>query len=459
MKRRDLLKAAIPGAILPLSAGSLFARQSVVPEPGNVFEPGKNIPVAGEYDVVVCGSGPAGVTAAIEAGRNGGRTLLVELQGCLGGIWTAGLLSWVIDHSNKTGIMREIEDHLHKAGGKGSIETGRYLAYDVETMKLILEEMCIEAGVDILLHTRVAASIKDSSGRITQIITESKSGREAWSAKVFIDATGDGDLAALSGCGFDLGDPDDEGAFQPMSMLALVTGVNFQEIQSFVRWTGDQGSVSKERLFEEIRKSGLDTSYTKPGLYPVRDDLYMMMANHEYGYSALSAKEITKATLHARREVNSIVNGLRSLGGKWQNLRLVATAEHIGIREGRRIHGLYTITQEDLVDGKKHQDAVCTVTFGVDVHSVRRAGDLGASYSRGIRSKPYDIPMRALIAKDVRGLLMAGRCISGDFIAHSSYRVTGNAVPMGEYAGRVAAIAALSGRLPEDVRWDEVPGR
>lgn len=459
MKRRDLLKAAIPGAILPLSAGSLFARQSVVPEPGNVFEPGKNIPVAGEYDVVVCGSGPAGVTAAIEAGRNGGRTLLVELQGCLGGIWTAGLLSWVIDHSNKTGIMREIEDHLHKAGGKGSIETGRYLAYDVETMKLILEEMCIEAGVDILLHTRVAASIKDSSGRITQIITESKSGREAWSAKVFIDATGDGDLAALSGCGFDLGDPDDEGAFQPMSMLALVTGVNFQEIQSFVRWTGDQGSVSKERLFEEIRKSGLDTSYTKPGLYPVRDDLYMMMANHEYGYSALSAKEITKATLHARREVNSIVNGLRSLGGKWQNLRLVATAEHIGIREGRRIHGLYTITQEDLVDGKKHQDAVCTVTFGVDVHSVRRAGDLGASYSRGIRSKPYDIPMRALIAKDVRGLMMAGRCISGDFIAHSSYRVTGNAVPMGEYAGRVAAIAALSGRLPEDVRWDEVPGR
>lgn len=459
MKRRDLLKAAIPGAILPLSAGSLFARQSVVPEPGNVFEPGKNIPVAGEYDVVVCGSGPAGVTAAIEAGRNGGRTLLVELQGCLGGIWTTGLLSWVIDHSNKTGIMREIEDHLHKAGGKGSIETGRYLAYDVETMKLILEEMCIEAGVDILLHTRVAASIKDSSGRITQIITESKSGREAWSAKVFIDATGDGDLAALSGCGFDLGDPDDEGAFQPMSMLALVTGVNFQEIQSFVRWTGDQGSVSKERLFEEIRKSGLDTSYTKPGLYPVRDDLYMMMANHEYGYSALSAKEITKATLHARREVNSIVNGLRSLGGKWQNLRLVATAEHIGIREGRRIHGLYTITQEDLVDGKKHQDAVCTVTFGVDVHSVRRAGDLGASYSRGIRSKPYDIPMRALIAKDVRGLMMAGRCISGDFIAHSSYRVTGNAVPMGEYAGRVAAIAALSGRLPEDVRWDEVPGR
>lgn len=459
MKRRDLLKAAIPGAILPLSAGSLFARQSVVPEPGNVFEPGKNIPVAGEYDVVVCGSGPAGVTAAIEAGRNGGRTLLVELQGCLGGIWTAGLLSWVIDHSNKTGIMHEIEDHLHKAGGKGSIETGRYLAYDVETMKLILEEMCIEAGVDILLHTRVAASIKDSSGRITQIITESKSGREAWSAKVFIDATGDGDLAALSGCGFDLGDPDDEGAFQPMSMLALVTGVNFQEIQSFVRWTGDQGSVSKERLFEEIRKSGLDTSYTKPGLYPVRDDLYMMMANHEYGYSALSAKEITKATLHARREVNSIVNGLRSLGGKWQNLRLVATAEHIGIREGRRIHGLYTITQEDLVDGKKHQDAVCTVTFGVDVHSVRRAGDLGASYSRGIRSKPYDIPMRALIAKDVRGLMMAGRCISGDFIAHSSYRVTGNAVPMGEYAGRVAAIAALSCRLPEDVRWDEVPGR
>jgi hypothetical protein len=144
--------------------------------------------------------------------------------------------------------------------------------------------------------------------------------------------------------------------------------------------------------------------------------------------------------MQGRREVNEIVRGLRSLGEPWSDLRLVATAEQIGVREGRRIHGLYTVTAEDLIQGKRHEDAVCRVTFGVDVHSTSLNHDTqGKGYSRGVKSKAYDIPMRALIAKDVEGLMMAGRCISGDFISHSSYRVTGNSVPMGEAAGIAAA--------------------
>jgi hypothetical protein len=201
-------------------------------------------------------------------------------------------------------------------------------------------------------------------------------------------------------------------------------------------------------------------SYLKPGLYPIRKDLYMLMANHEYGFSPLNAQEVTRATLHARREVNAIVNSLRSNGGAWKNIRLVATAEQIGTREGRRIHGLYTVNKEDLINGARFEDAVCRVTFGVDVHSVNKqdeeAGPKLKGYNQGIKSKDYDIPLRSLIAKDVGGLMMAGRCISGDFIAHSSYRVTGNAVAMGQAAGRVSAMATKKNTLPQNIDYQSI---
>ena len=145
-------------------------------------------------------------------------------------------------------------------------------------------------------------------------------------------------------------------------------------------------------------------------------------------------------------------------GGVWKNLRLVATAEQIGTREGRRIHGIYTVSKRDLVQGARFDDAVCRVTFGVDVHSVSKNDEKqdAKGYSQGIKSRDYDIPLRALIAKDVGGLMMAGRCISGDFIAHSSYRVTGNAVAMGQSAGRVTARAAKKNILPQEVNYQSI---
>ena len=132
---------------------------------------------------------------------------------------------------------------------------------------------------------------------------------------------------------------------------------------------------------------------------------------------------------------------------------MLATAEQIGTREGRRIHGLYTITKDDLINGSGFDDAVCSVTAGVDVHSLARPENKHSqgAYNEGIRSRGYDIPLRSLLAADVYGLMMAGRCISGDFFAHSSYRMTGNAVPMGEAAGRTAAVAAKRNILPQEV--------
>jgi hypothetical protein len=203
-------------------------------------------------------------------------------------------------------------------------------------------------------------------------------------------------------------------------------------------------------LLQEIRRSGYSPSYQKPIIFHLRDDLFALMANHEYGYSGLDAGQTTAATLHARRDLHQLVGSLRSLGGVWERLRLVATANQIGTREGRRIHGRYQVSSADLIAGARHADAVCRVNFPVDVHSADP--ERGKSYGdEGIRSQPYDIPLRSLIARDVDGLLMAGRCISGDFFAHASYRVTGNAVAMGEAAGETAASAALRGCLPHEV--------
>jgi hypothetical protein len=178
--------------------------------------------------------------------------------------------------------------------------------------------------------------------------------------------------------------------------------------------------------------------------------------NQEFGIKPWDAAEVTAATVRARAELNRIVNALRGLGGPWEGIQIAATAEQIGVRDGRRIRGRYVVTEQDIIVGARHEDAVVRPTFGVDIHAV--TAELNRTKSienKGIKVKPYDIPLRALIARDVDGLMMAGRCISGDFIAHASYRVTGNSTSMGEAAGAVAAVASKSQRMPHEVPWSE----
>lgn len=443
--RRVMIKSGLVGTGL-LGFGATESRATSVSE--------RETSVADTADVVVCGAGPAGVAAALAAARLGAKVRLIEGAGCLGGVWTAGLLCWILDTKDKPGILQEIMSQM-KARQAGYVnQPGYSFGYDAEIMKLLLEEMCAEAGVQFQLHTQVVAAETDANGRMSLAITESKSGRQAWRAKVFVDATGDGDLAARAGCGFDLGRPED-GATQPMSMMAILTGVEHEQIKDFVRDRDRPHNVPKELLLKEIRRGGFDPSYSKPTLFRIYDNLFCLAANHEYGYVPTDAAQITKATVHARAEIHRIVGALRSLGGIWQDLRLVATNEHIGVREGRRIHGLYTVTADDLARGARHEDGICRVYFGVDVHSPKKDEGKGIARSK-VRVTSYDIPLRALIARDVKGLLLAGRCISGDFIAHSSYRVTGDAVATGQAAGVAAALAARENCLPQELPWEEV---
>jgi len=427
-------------------------------------EPARRTPIVERPAVVVAGAGPAGVAAAIAAAKaqrvlgERASVRLIEQHGQLGGVWTTGLLSWILDAGDKHGVMEQVLDRLRRRGAVG--HQGR--AYDPEAMKLVLEQACVEAGVDVRLHTRVVAASVDEGRRINAVITESKSGREAFIPQVCIDCTGDGDLAAQAGCGFDFGRPaegpgaagaDRAGETQPFTLMALITGIDAEATEDCWERNDRPWAAPKDALLAEFRRAGVDPSYARPTIFKISDDLYAWMINHQYGGSGIIADDLTAHTVAARAELHTNIDALRSLGGRWAGLRIVATGAQIGVREGRRVRGRYRVTVDDMIEAARHDDAVCRVTFGIDVHSTG-GGDKGIEQqAEKKRTRPYDIPYRALVAADVSNLLLAGRCISGDFLAHSSYRVTGNAAAMGEAAGVAAACCAHHGKNPADLDW------
>ncbi len=413
----------------------------------------REIPVMEESDVIVCGGGPAGVMAALSAARQGARVQLLEVQGCVGGIWTAGLLSWILDIGGHNGLLKAMMEELTARGVGRVVNTRRYIC-DGEALKYLLEQWCDKAGVHIQYHTRVVSAVVEDNKTISHVITESKSGRQAWPAKIFIDATGDGDLGALAGCGFDIGRPGDRET-QPMSLIATLAGLDVEQVDRFNRASLTESHWAKKNLLAEIRRAGIEPSYTDPFLAHIGEDRFIFMVNHIYGASAMDAGQMTEATIKARKQIQEVVQALKRLGEPWQNCYVAATAAHIGIREGRRIHGLYTVTEQDIIEGRQFPDSICTVGFGWDIHATNAEGTKGYQ-SQSQKASPYTIPLRSLIAVDVENMLMAGRCISGDFYAHSSYRVTGDAAAIGEAAGVLAALAAGNHMPPARVPYEEV---
>jgi hypothetical protein len=409
-----------------------------------VKEAARDVPVAGSCDVLVAGGGPAGIAAAVTAARKGAKVVLLEMQGCLGGIWTSGMLSCLIG-MNKSDLDREIKARLKKYGAihaRRPKDNGFNVLYEPEYMKLVCEEMCIEAGIRIRLHTSVVGVVKDSSGRrIEAVITESKKGREAWLAKYFVDCTGDGDLGALSGCGYDVGGDKPGDPEQPASLIALLTipdesGISRCLTNSPSNFDKDGNRIvnSKLELLATLNKAGITPSYGHPTMFRINKRLFAFMGNHEYDIPVDDADAITEATLRARREIFDMVDALARNGGDaWKGLRIVFSAERLWHRRARRLHGKYTLTLDDCFVGRKFHDGICTCSFGIDVHAVSKAMNkkipAGSPISR--RIKPYQIPLRSCQAKDIDNLYMAGRCISGDFMPQSSYRITGTAIGMG----------------------------
>lgn len=378
------------------------------------------------YDIVVCGGGSAGAAVALFAAEGGKDVALIEQFGELGGILTSDCLGYVMDAKDKKGFV----ETLRNAVGTQIEQNTENFKFDTEQMKYYLERRLVDAGVDIMYYSRIFdADVAD--GKITAVSVLNKDGFLEVRGKIFVDATGDGDVGFFAGCDYDFGADGKEG--QPMSYLALLTGLNREEVKFYTNnYPGFPKSEGKKNMLAELAKAGFTPSYLMPSLSYIREGVYNFGVNHQYG-SGLDSKTITKATIEGRHEVFRAVAALKSLGGIWKDISIIATPTYIGVRDGRRLKGEYTVTVDDLIAGTKHEDSVCRVTFNVDVHTKDGTDDAD------VKMQPYDIPLRALKAKGFENLYMAGRCISGDYLAHASYRVTGNTFTMGQNLGKYLA--------------------
>ena len=408
-----------------------------------VIESPRRLNVRREVDVLVCGGGPAGCGAALAAAREGARTMLLERHGMLGGLWTAGLLNPFFECAGRGFVVQDLIDRL-KAGG--AWRTWRFAhTFDTEAMAAALERMAEEAGVELLYHTLAADAIVEGD-RLRGVVIESKAGRQAIAAKVVIDATGDGDIAARAGCAYEMGRPSD-GLVQPMTLMFEVRGLG--------GWEMDDSRLLYDAMSEVIRRDGV------PFELPFERARYVpwiintpapgsaaVQLTHVYRMNPLDPGDLTAATVQCRRQAHEAFAVLRRVKGL-ENIELVRTAPQIGVRESRRVCGRYRLTIDDLAAGRQFPDAVASCAFVVDIHNPDpRAEQAAAAHAR---TRPYEIPYRCLVPQDIRGLLLAGRCISGSHEAHASYRVTGTAMATGQAAGLAAAWAVRDGLELHDV--------
>lgn len=404
-------------------------------------------PWAGSYDVIVAGAGPAGVAAAITAGRLGRRVLLVEQSHTVGGIATAGLMShWT--GGTEGPLYEEILARSTQPDSGESYPNSKVI--NPFTLSLVLLEMLEEARVDLLLYTTLTKPVMEGS-RVVGVITENKSGRQAWRAGVVIDASGDGDVAARAGAAFVKGREEDA-RMQPVTLMFKVGGVDYGRAV-FPGSFETNFEIPGGRIQDLARKAlahpaGHVLLYKSslPGVVTVN------MTN-QIGIDGTQAADLTRAELACRRQIRDIAAFLRATVPGYEHCYVVSTASLMGVRETRHICGGYTMTAEDIVEGRVFDDWIATrCTFNFDIHNVEGAGlDRNGAQARFVSKGMYTIPYRALVPVAVDGLLLAGRCISGTHKAHSSYRVMPICVNMGQGAAVAAVVALRDGVLPRNV--------
>ncbi len=411
-------------------------------------EPARQIPVVGSYDVIVAGGGPAGIGAAIAAAKNGAKTLLLEQTAQLGGMAIPGMMShWGGKSGNS--ITREL---ITRAGNNPweNEQTTPPHAINHEKQRLILFEMMEEAGVTVQLHTFVSGVRKEGK-RITGIITESKSGRELVECKVVIDCTGDGDVAALAGAEFQLGREGDS-KMQPVTLMFKLAGVDWERCilpGSFESYMdvpkGEIQSLGKSILPHPAGHVLLYAS-TMPGTIVVN------MTN-VINIDGTNVRDLTRAEIICQKQIPEIVKFLREYAPGYEHCYVIAVANYVGVRETRHVKGLYTITAEDIVEGRVFEDWIATrCSFNFDIHNIEGAGLDKDGAQKHFQSKgPYTVPYRACVPVEVEGLLLAGRCISGTHKAHSNFRIMSVCTGVGQGCGTAAAIAVRDGVSERDV--------
>ncbi|WP_036710894.1 FAD-dependent oxidoreductase [Paenibacillus pinihumi] len=417
-----------------------------------------------EADVVIVGGGPAGITAAIAAGRQGVRTILVERYGFVGGMSTAAMVyPWMTFHTDSgeqviKGIAQEIVDRLQERGGSpghlrdtvGFVHT--LTPYHPEVYQVVATDMLREAGVKLLLHSFVDG-VEMTDNTICAVRITNKSGRTELRAKVFVDTSGDADVAHLSGAETVQGRDGDRQS-QPMTMKFRMRGVDLAKVKDYMQQhPEDFYEKTPVDQLSDIPLTGVSGFYShwKKANVPVNrdqvlfftgpaEDEVLINCTRVQGLDATNAEDLTRAEQEGRKQVLMIAEFLQRDVPGFEKASISAVAPQIGIRESRRIVGHYALAKEDVIAGRKFDDVIARSGYPIDIHDPSGKGVV-AAFIAG--DGAYDIPYRCLISCNVRNLLAAGRCISTTHEALATTRLTPSCMATGQAAGTAAALSVL----------------
>jgi len=427
-----------------------------------------------KYDVVVAGGGLAGVSAAAAASRLGAKTLLIERYGFLGGMATAGLVNPFMTWKTSTGeklIAGIFEEVTKRLGEIGAIKAS---AFDSEAMKFVCLDILLDSNVEMLLHT-VASGAIICGNEVCGVKTLTKSGELDIGAKIVIDATGDGDIAADAGAKFEVGSA--EFGAQAMTLMLDVGGVDTIKALAYVRDNPDQMRFPKlpkdadlEKLADGVISAAgyydLVAQAKSKGDYPLPGDLVFYIGRprrgevvfnttHVGGVDGTNPHDLTKAEIEGRKQATALVKFARKYLPGFENAYLLRTAAQIGVRETRRIIGEYVFCAEDVIKGAKFEDAIARLAYPIDVHSGKGEGYTKTEESNRPAAPQdgdwYEVPYRCLVPLEIDNLLVAGRCVSSTQEGHGAIRIMPCCIAMGQAAGTAAAIAIQDNVTPRKV--------
>jgi len=426
---------------------------------GTIEEPSRKTPILGEYDVVVLGGGPAGIAAAAAAGRTGRSTVLIERYGFLGGAGTAaGLSTFCGLHANIHGehkqvihgLADEILERLQKMDGLNTPHLSlankiTAQAYDISAYKIAADELLTSSGVKVLFHAFGAGLSKRSDREIDTVIIESKSGRQAIRGRMFIECSGDGDLAAWAGAPYELGDGAGNMLY-PTTMFRII-GVDPAK-------AGRAWEIIPKLMDEAIakgRKFPRRGAIVRPQKNPIEWRANVTQVKNPDGsaVSGIDVEQMSYGEIEGRRQCWDVFEFIKEVTPGFENAYIVEISPQIGIRETRRVVGEYMLSEADILGCADFEDSIGVNGWPVEAHV---SGNVALKFppipeSRGFNQLPY----RMIVPKGMDNLFVAGRCASMTHDGQSSARVSGPCFAMGQAAGTAADLALKDKVAPRDV--------